>query len=312
MDLEPNQAYYYTQNSQQLGPVSVEQLIEMAQMGQIQPSDQIWRNGMGNWMPASSYDQLTPYFAQTAVVPPQAAPMNYNSPNLTLPQTQVTKARSTKIECKHCNQRIEIPIEEAGTQAVCPRCQSSLLCPTYDEFPNVESPVPNIQNPPRRQIKKPEPEYTSFVDALQSIAGGKSLLFASVIINLQIWVPFILICFGNGMARGSWTVTIVAMGVATLLQKGISLLWKKGASIITAVLALILELGKISMRIVEIASPDKVKKFVEMLPESFRWIYPIIVWGDLIVAILAAMALVFGFRAASSIDMGRVPSWNKD
>ena len=44
--------WYYTQNNQQQGPVTLEALQAMAANGQIQRSDLIWRQGMANWQAA--------------------------------------------------------------------------------------------------------------------------------------------------------------------------------------------------------------------------------------------------------------------
>lgn len=45
--------WYYAQQGRQNGPVSFEQLGQLARGGQLSPADLIWREGMPNWTPAS-------------------------------------------------------------------------------------------------------------------------------------------------------------------------------------------------------------------------------------------------------------------
>src|SRR5436309_2156655 len=51
--------WYYTQNGQQApSPVSSSQLAQLAGSGQLQPTDMVWREGMPNWVAASSIKGL--------------------------------------------------------------------------------------------------------------------------------------------------------------------------------------------------------------------------------------------------------------
>ena len=50
--------WYYSQNGQQLGPVSGEELRRMASTGELQPTDQIWKEGMSKWATASKLKGL--------------------------------------------------------------------------------------------------------------------------------------------------------------------------------------------------------------------------------------------------------------
>src|SRR5581483_6489841 len=74
--------WYYAQQGQQKGPVSFDQLGQLARGGQLSPSDLIWREGMPNWQPASQmaglFDAATQ--APTYAVAPAAATVNYASP----------------------------------------------------------------------------------------------------------------------------------------------------------------------------------------------------------------------------------------
>ena len=58
--------WYYAQQGQQKGPLSEEQLRQLATSGQIQPTDLAWKQGMASWMPASQIQGLI--FPQSACV----------------------------------------------------------------------------------------------------------------------------------------------------------------------------------------------------------------------------------------------------
>ena len=63
--------WYYSESGQQAGPVSSEQLKQLATSGQLQPSDLVWKDGMGQWVEARKIKGL---FPQQAVRPPQLPP----------------------------------------------------------------------------------------------------------------------------------------------------------------------------------------------------------------------------------------------
>ncbi len=64
--------WYYARNNQRLGPVSMEQLKQLAASGQLSPADLVWKDGMANWAAASTIAGL---FAASAPAPaPIAAP----------------------------------------------------------------------------------------------------------------------------------------------------------------------------------------------------------------------------------------------
>lgn len=46
-------AWYYVKDEQQVGPVSGEQLKQLATSGQLAPGDLVWKDGMADWVPAS-------------------------------------------------------------------------------------------------------------------------------------------------------------------------------------------------------------------------------------------------------------------
>ena len=65
-----------SKGGQQQGPVSSKQLKQMAATGQLQPTDLVWKEGMEQWVAASSIKGL--FAATTSTPPPPPPPM----PNL--------------------------------------------------------------------------------------------------------------------------------------------------------------------------------------------------------------------------------------
>ena len=68
--------WLYSKNGQQQGPVSAAMLKQMADRGQIQPDDFVWKEGMAEWVKASRLKGLfgPPESAATAAVRTQVPP----------------------------------------------------------------------------------------------------------------------------------------------------------------------------------------------------------------------------------------------
>ena len=52
--------WYYTENRERRGPVSEEQLKQLAASGQVKPTDKVWKKGMAAWQAASEVKGLIP------------------------------------------------------------------------------------------------------------------------------------------------------------------------------------------------------------------------------------------------------------
>ncbi len=48
--------WYYTTNKQQMGPVSLQELQQLANKGLLRPTDLVWKDGMRDWAQARSQD----------------------------------------------------------------------------------------------------------------------------------------------------------------------------------------------------------------------------------------------------------------
>jgi TM2 domain-containing membrane protein YozV len=64
--------WYYSHDGQRLGPVSSEQLKELAAVGKLGPDDLVWKEGMDNWVAAGKVKKLLP--PTTGAVAPVRTP----------------------------------------------------------------------------------------------------------------------------------------------------------------------------------------------------------------------------------------------
>ena len=79
--------WYYALGGERLGPVSMEQLQELASSGQLQASDLVWQEGMADWTPAGEVQGLMP--AASAAGPP---PVPGSPPPIRRPASPTTAA----------------------------------------------------------------------------------------------------------------------------------------------------------------------------------------------------------------------------
>src|SRR5262245_57323889 len=56
--------WYYTTNNQQMGPISWDELLQLASTGLLHPTDMVWKEGMADWVKADRKDGL--FAEQTA------------------------------------------------------------------------------------------------------------------------------------------------------------------------------------------------------------------------------------------------------
>jgi hypothetical protein len=75
--------WYYASNNQRLGPVSTDQLRQLATSGKLSPGDLVWKDGMGNWAAASTIPGLFP--APAAASAPIPAPQPGYAPSPAAP-----------------------------------------------------------------------------------------------------------------------------------------------------------------------------------------------------------------------------------
>ena len=62
----PNVQYHISMNGAQAGPFNMQQLVQMAQSGQLTPQTYVWKQGMANWDLASNVAELAGLFAPPA------------------------------------------------------------------------------------------------------------------------------------------------------------------------------------------------------------------------------------------------------
>ena len=52
--------WYYAKNGQKCGPVSSQQLQQLAVSGQLRCNDRVWKEGLAEWVPAEKLKGLFP------------------------------------------------------------------------------------------------------------------------------------------------------------------------------------------------------------------------------------------------------------
>jgi len=71
-----NKIWYYTQIGVQTGPAAADQLVAMAQSGQLLPADLVWKEGMDSWVDAGTARWLFPMPAAAATPTPMPPPIS--------------------------------------------------------------------------------------------------------------------------------------------------------------------------------------------------------------------------------------------
>ncbi len=96
--------WYYGQNGQQKGPVSVEVMQQLIAGGHLKRDDLVWREGMANWVAAGSVGDLFPESAPTAptspVAPVQPAAPVPPSPGATVSYQPVDPQSAAALQSK--------------------------------------------------------------------------------------------------------------------------------------------------------------------------------------------------------------------
>jgi hypothetical protein len=74
--------WYYSKNSAQLGPITLDELKAKLASGEVAPSDVVWREGMQDWRPAGTLPELAvaPSVAQPVSASPATGQLAESSP----------------------------------------------------------------------------------------------------------------------------------------------------------------------------------------------------------------------------------------
>lgn len=113
MDILSGVNYTVARDGQTFGPYEGSQLIPMVQQGQIVATDQVWTDGMAAWLPATSFNQLAPFFQpqqpqaqpqQQAQASPtmilQSQPMQTSAPGGAAPAKKSSAKRPANIQSR--------------------------------------------------------------------------------------------------------------------------------------------------------------------------------------------------------------------
>lgn len=89
--------WYYAKHDQQKGPVTPAQLKGLAVSGELLPTDLIWKEGMGDWSPASDVKGLFPHGAATQSAAAPAATVTPKESSPEPPPVQPSSATPTPV-----------------------------------------------------------------------------------------------------------------------------------------------------------------------------------------------------------------------
>ncbi len=93
--------WYYSENNQQLGPVSEDDLKQKARSGGLKPTTLVWKDGMGDWKPIAELPELAisiqnaPVAASNVLGAPAAGQNPYAAPQASIVQSPATQMSST-------------------------------------------------------------------------------------------------------------------------------------------------------------------------------------------------------------------------
>jgi hypothetical protein len=111
--------WFIARGKTKAGPYSDQQLKQLAQTGQLQPTDMIQRTGMTKWVQAKQIREL--FDPQKAKPQPPATPFPAGS--------ETNQNPSVRFSCPKCRTSIQVPVGQAGQKTQCPTCRQRLQVP---------------------------------------------------------------------------------------------------------------------------------------------------------------------------------------
>jgi hypothetical protein len=101
--------WYYSKNGTQLGPIGDEEIKAKVASGEIAPTDLVWKDGMGDWLPSSQVAELRGNAPTQTATPgadsphsPYQAPATVGSPAYQSPQGVVVLSQGMSIASMVC------------------------------------------------------------------------------------------------------------------------------------------------------------------------------------------------------------------
>ncbi|MGE3806394.1 MAG: GYF domain-containing protein, partial [Gemmataceae bacterium] len=142
--------YFYAQQGLKIGPVSDDQLKELAEMGRLKPDDMVLQQGTTKWSPARSYDWLT--FGKKKHKPAETP-----SAPTAVPVTPIAAVPVAlpKVESdEDIPVIVEVPDDEIPVIVEEPMAPAAEVPPAV---PVAEVPKPLPVEPPKPEVPKPAP-----------------------------------------------------------------------------------------------------------------------------------------------------------
>ena len=132
--------WYYSQQKQRLGPVTDQQLKQLATSGQLRPTDLVWKKGLENWVAAQKVKGLFP------------------EPDVPLQAELVNGPLVITTKCDACGKTYRLDADQyAGKKIQCTKCGQAIRIP--------QTPVAHGQSA-LQEIGQPEPEAGNFFQDL--------------------------------------------------------------------------------------------------------------------------------------------------
>ena len=108
--------WYYSKNGQRQGPVDSEELKKLTATGQLQATDLIWKEGMGQWTEAKKVKGLFPAQGTTAPQSPPPIPSACNIPPIPAAGTAAQPSLSNKPAAGSSAKSITAPVAAAAAR----------------------------------------------------------------------------------------------------------------------------------------------------------------------------------------------------
>jgi hypothetical protein len=186
--------WLYSRDGTDCGPVSSSTLVELAKNGELLPTDLLWKEGMADWKPASSFPKLFPPQASADEVPvfvvndkkPKAGNANdktrvrqATSSLKAHAQTAGKLARLTAEKTRIVTVSLPLAYAELGKHRYETREDEQEFAATFEELDAIASAITANSN------ATPAPQATSFADKAKKVASQGIQLANSQKLALQ-------------------------------------------------------------------------------------------------------------------------------
>jgi hypothetical protein len=134
----PESRFFYSHHGQQYGPITGQQLKQLAAQGHVAPEDHVWREGGTRRFVARDLKGLFP--ATTRQAPSGSAPSTLGTDESRPPEAEVV-GDAEYVPCPHCQNFIITDPNLAGQTVQCPHCNNTMKLPGHSQASSQPSPT---------------------------------------------------------------------------------------------------------------------------------------------------------------------------